>query len=41
MKDQLDFFFIDNEGKGIFTKTNLPTSTKMPDWVTNRAANNK
>lgn len=41
MKDQLDFFFIDNEGKGIFTKTDLPTGTKMPDWVINKAANNK
>ncbi|ODS30524.1 MAG: hypothetical protein SCARUB_04362 [Candidatus Scalindua rubra] len=39
MKDQLDFFFIDYEGKGIFTKTDSSTGPKVPDWVIDRATN--
>lgn len=34
-------FFIDYEGKGIFTKADLPTGAKIPDGVINRATNKK
>ncbi len=41
MKDQLDFLFIDYEGKGIFTKVDSSKVPKVPDWVMGRATNNE
>ncbi len=40
MKDQLNFLFIDYEGKGIFTKVDSSIVPKVPDWVIDRVTNN-